>query len=62
MFGLLRALGAAILLSLFLVVVDREGTSHSWAQPALLAVVVTGAIRVTRVLSLLSHLLKARAT
>jgi hypothetical protein len=60
MFGLIRVLGVTVLISLLLMVFDSGATSSRWVQPALVVVLVLSGLRVSRVLSLLSHLLRAR--
>lgn len=63
MFGLLRALGAAALISLALLVLDGSSEEAHWiAQPVVLGCTVGIVVRLTRVLVLLSNLLKARTT
>jgi len=61
MFGLLRALGAMVLISLTLLVLDGSAKKAHWvAQPVILGCMLVIVARVTRVLVLLSNLLKSR--
>lgn len=63
MFGLLRVLGLAVLVALILLVGDTAACKGAWwPQPLLASLAVTVVVRLTRVLTLMSHLLKARVT
>lgn len=63
MFGLMRVLGALLVVSVVAIVVDTRPSAPIgalWSQPILVALAVVAAARLTRVLILLSNLLKAR--
>ncbi len=63
MFGLLRTLGLTLVVGLIAVVGDSAAASASgalWPQPVLGALAVTACLRLTRVLTLMSNLVKAR--
>lgn len=63
MFGLLRVLGLALVVALIALVGDTGSAAvigAAWPQPVLGALAVTVLLRLWRVLTLLSHLLKAR--
>lgn len=63
MFGLLRTLGLTLVVALIAVVGDTaagSATGAPWPQPVLGALAVMACLRLTRVLTLMSHLLKAR--
>lgn len=63
MLGLLRALGALVLIALAMLVLDTNHPQPHWVtQPLILGCGFVVIVRVTRVLSLLSNLLKARST
>lgn len=65
MFGLLRVLGLAVVVALIALVGDTATAAVKgapWPQPFLGALAITVLLRLTRVLTLLSHLLKARIT
>lgn len=61
MFGLIRALGLSVAISLLLLLVDTSAAHGAvWPQPVLGALTVVVALRLTRVLILLANLLPAR--
>lgn len=63
MFGLIRVLGGTVVVALLFLIVDTTACPGiPWAQPALGALASVVILRLTRVLILMSNLLKARTT